>query len=187
MIATAERKAEGVWEALRGPIEAGRDVVVIEPTDLAMFRRRYQKLLPPAAASAIRDATYDVMEYVGRLLDEGRESGPLRRGDGTRVAYHSHCQQRTLDLEGPTVETLRSLGYDVETTSVECCGMAGSFGYKTEYYELSMEVGADLRDQITENGSPNQIVAASGTSCQEQLEDLLSTRVPHPIEVIAPT
>jgi Fe-S oxidoreductase len=186
MIASAERKAEAVWDALREPIEAGRDVVVVEPTDLAMFRRRYRKLLPPAAATALRDATYDVMEYVGKLLDEGADAGALRAGDGQGVAYHSHCQQRTLNLEGPTVEVLEALGYDVETSSAECCGMAGSFGYKSEYYELSMEVGQQLRAQLGDAAADGRVVAASGTSCQEQLEALLEGPVRHPIQLVAP-
>ncbi|MEF8795119.1 MAG: LUD domain-containing protein [Salinivenus sp.] len=186
MIATAERKARAVWEALREPIEAGRDVIVVEPTDLAMFRRRYRKLLPASAATALRDATYDVMEYAGRLIEDGQNPEPLRAGDGERVAYHSHCQQRTLDLEGPTVEVLDALGYDVETSSVECCGMAGSFGYKSEYYELSMEVGRDLQDQFAGAAADGHAVVASGTSCQEQLEALQDGPVRHPIQLIAP-
>ena len=186
MVATAEQKAEAVWEALRGPVEAGRDIVVIEPTDLAMFRRRYRKLLPASAATALRDATYDVMEYAGRLIEDGRNPEPLRAGDGERVAYHSHCQQRTLDLEGPTVDVLETLGYDVETSSVECCGMAGSFGYKSEYYELSMEVGRELQDQFAGAAAEGRVVAASGTSCQEQLEALQDGPVRHPIQRIAP-
>jgi iron-sulfur cluster protein len=186
MIASAEQKAEAVWDALREPIEAGRDVVVVEPTDLAMFRRRYRKFLPTAAATALRDATYDVMEYVGHLLDEGGDAGTLRAGDGQAVAYHSHCQQRTLDLEAPTVALLERLGYEVQTSSTECCGMAGSFGYKSEYYELSMEVGGELREQFADAAADGHVVAASGTSCQEQIEALLGGPVRHPVQLIAP-
>jgi len=186
MIASAEQKAEAVWAALRDPIEAGRDVVVVEPTDLAMFRRRYRQLLPERAATALRDATYDVMDYVGHLLEAGADAKALRAGDGRAVAYHSHCQQRTLELEGPTVTLLDRLGYDVETSAVECCGMAGSFGYKSEYYELSVEVGRELRDQFAGAAADGRDVVASGTSCQEQLEALLDGPVRHPIQLIAP-
>jgi len=186
MITSAGRKARAVWDALRAPIEAGRDVVVIEPTDLAMFRRRYDKLLPDEGARAMRDATVEVMDYVRRVLDDEGDAGPLPTGDGQAVAYHSHCQQRTLDLEAPTVALLERLGYDVETSSVECCGMAGSFGYKSEYYELSMAVGEELRDQFAAKKGATRSVVASGTSCQEQLQALLDTSVQHPIELIAP-
>ena len=187
MVASAERKAEAVWAALRAPIEAGRDVIVVEPTDLAMFRRRYRKLLPPAAAEAMREATYDVMGYVGQVLADGGDAGRLQSGGGRPVAYHSHCQQRTLELEQPTVALLETLGYDVQTSSVECCGMAGSFGYKSEYYELSMQVGEALREQFAAAEGEGQAVAASGTSCQEQLRALLETPVHHPIRLIAPS
>ena len=187
MVASAERKAEAVWAALRAPIEAGRDVIVVEPTDLAMFRRRYRKLLPPAAAEAMREATYDVMGYVGQVLADGGDAGRLQSGGGRPVAYHSHCQQRTLELEQPTVALLETLGYDVQTSSVECCGMAGSFGYKSEYYELSMQVGEALREQFAAAEREGQAVVASGTSCQEQLRALLETPVRHPIRLIAPS
>ena len=187
MIASAEQKAEAVWAALRAPIEAGRDVIVVEPTDLAMFRRRYRKLLPPAAAEAMREATYDVMDYVGQVLADGGDAGRLQSGGGRPVAYHSHCQQRTLELEQPTVALLETLGYDVQTSSVECCGMAGSFGYKSEYYELSMQVGEALREQFAAAEREGQAVVASGTSCQEQLRALLETPVHHPIRLIAPS
>ena len=187
MVASAEQKAEAVWAALRAPIEAGRDVIVVEPTDLAMFRRRYRKLLPPAAAEAMREATYDVMDYVGQVLADGGDAGRLQPGGGRPVAYHSHCQQRTLELEQPTVALLETLGYDVQTSSVECCGMAGSFGYKSEYYELSMQVGEALREQFAAAEREGQAVVASGTSCQEQLRALLETPVHHPIRLIAPS
>ena len=187
MVASAERKAEAVWAALRAPIEAGRDVIVVEPTDLAMFRRRYRKLLPPAAAEAMREATYDVMDYVGQVLADGGDAGRLQSGGGRPVAYHSHCQQRTLELEQPTVALLETLGYDVQTSSVECCGMAGSFGYKSEYYELSMQVGEALREQFAAAEREGQAVVASGTSCREQLRALLETPVRHPIRLIAPS
>ena len=187
MVASAERKAEAVWAALRAPIEAGRDVIVVEPTDLAMFRRRYRKLLPPAAAEAMREATYDVMDYVGQVLADGGDAGRLQPGGGRPVAYHSHCQQRTLELEQPAVALLETLGYDVQTSSVECCGMAGSFGYKSEYYELSMQVGEALREPFAAAEREGQAVVASGTSCQEQLRALLETPVHHPIRLIAPS
>jgi len=186
MVASAEQKARAVWAALRDPIDAGRDVVVIEPTDLAMFRRRYDKLLPDTAAATMAEASYEVVDYVRRLLAEGADPGSLRSGEGRAVAYHSHCQQRTLGLEHPTIALLDALEYDVQTSSVECCGMAGSFGYKSEYYELSMAVGDDLRDQFAGDERTGRAVVASGTSCQEQLTALLEEPVQHPVELIAP-
>ncbi|WP_269814494.1 heterodisulfide reductase-related iron-sulfur binding cluster, partial [Halorussus litoreus] len=110
----------------------------------------------------------------------------LTTGDGERVAYHSHCQQRTLGLDAHTEAVLKSLDYDVLTSDVECCGMAGSFGYKTEYYELSQAVGEDLADQFETSEARDRTVVASGTSCLEQLDSLLVRQPKHPIRLIDP-
>jgi Fe-S oxidoreductase len=80
------------------------------------------------------------------------------------------------------VSVLQTAGFDVTTSDVECCGMAGSFGYKTEYYDLSMDVGRDLKAQFTDDGV---LVATSGTSYVEQLCDL-TRDVTHPAELVAP-
>jgi Fe-S oxidoreductase len=110
------------------------------------------------------------MAYAYGLLEHGAEPTGLDGGDDTSVFYHAHCQQRTLDLEAHTVAVLEACGYDVTTSEVECCGMAGSFGYKTEYYDLAMAVGDDLAEQVT--AADPDVVAASGTSCLEQLEGM---------------
>ncbi|MFW5919990.1 MAG: (4Fe-4S)-binding protein, partial [Halanaeroarchaeum sp.] len=76
--------------------------------------------------------------------------------------------------------------YDVVTSDVECCGLAGSFGYKREYYELSVDVGETLADQFTTEETADRDVLASGTSCGDQLDHLLDRRPSHPIERIDP-
>jgi Fe-S oxidoreductase len=106
--------------------------------------------------------------------------------DTDRVAYHNHCQQRTLGVDRHTEAVLDHLGYDVLTSDVECCGMAGSFGYNSEYYELSVAVGNELVDQFTTPDARDRTVVASGTSCLDQLDSLLDRPSTHPIELIVP-
>jgi iron-sulfur cluster protein len=191
MIETAEARARAVYDVLEEAVAGGRPVLFVEPTDLAMVRRDYEKLLPAAAYEALRDASQDVLGYVGRRLEGGADASALQAGGGRRVAYHGHCQQRTLGAVGPTTRLLERLGYQVQGTDVECCGMAGSFGYKSEYYELSMKVGEELREQMVGAGAVD-VIAASGTSCQEQLEALagddggLDAPVVHPVQLVAP-
>ncbi|MDF9745111.1 LUD domain-containing protein [Natrinema salsiterrestre] len=183
MIATADRQASRLYAALAEDLDAGRDVVVIEPSDLAAMHREYERLLPEGSYERLRDGSYEICEYVYGLLENGADPDALSTGDGSQpVAYHSHCQQRTLDLEAPTVAVLESCGYAPETSNAECCGMAGSFGYKQEYYELSIDVGERLAGQVEDA----ETVVASGTSCGDQLETLLERDVPHPIELLAP-
>ena len=187
MISTAEKHAKAVYAGLADHLGAGRDVVVIEPSDLAMFHREYEKLLPEPAHNRLREGSYEVLEYVYGLLQNGADPGALAGPtDADGVAYHSHCQQRTLGLEGYTEVVLEELGYDVLTSEVECCGMAGSFGYKSEYYDLSVDVGDQLRSQFLTDDARERTVVASGTSCLEQLDSLLSRPSRHPVQLIAP-
>ncbi len=190
MIATAESKAHAAFADLEPYLEDGRDVVVIEPSGLAMFQREYSRLLPTADHGRVADTAYEIVEYVYGLLEAGGDasvlSGPEPTDDADGVAYHSHCQQRTLRLERHTEAVLDRLGYDVVTSDAECCGMAGSFGYKSEYYELSVAVGEDPAEGFRSDVARDRTVVASGTSCSEQPDLLLDRPWTHHIELIAP-
>jgi iron-sulfur cluster protein len=188
MVETAAERARRVAETLGPHVAAGRDVVVVEPSDLAMFRTEYEKLLSEAEYEPLREHSYEVMEYVYGLFHDGAEIEALDRADDRtgELAYHSHCQQRTLGLEPYTTSILERLDYDVLTSETECCGMAGSFGYKSEYYELSMDVGERLREQFSTPETRGRTLVASGTSCCEQLDALFARPAVHPVELIAP-
>ncbi len=196
MIATAARQARRTAEMLRGYIEAGRDVVVIEPSVLATFRLDNKRLLADGEGQflyeLLRNNCYDALEYLWSFIQgTGRDAAKLfpaaRHPLGTRVFYHSHCQQKTVGSAPATEALLRAAGFDVATSRVECCGMAGSFGYKKEYYELSMAVGEDLFKQVAEaeTDGPRTLVA-TGTSCHEQLSSGLKRPVYYPTELLEP-
>ncbi|NGM67765.1 LUD domain-containing protein [Natronolimnobius sp. AArcel1] len=189
MVDTAGGHAEQVADSLESYLEAGYDVVVIEPSDHAMFQREYEKLLAEEQYEPLASQSYEVFEYIYGLLENGADPAELRgadRGATKEIAYHSHCQQRTLGLESYTTAVLENLEYDVLTSDVECCGMAGSFGYKSEYYELSMDVGDRLGTQFETPEAAGRTVVASGTSCLEQLDSLLTRQPCHPITLIDP-
>jgi iron-sulfur cluster protein len=185
MIETAREHAEGVADALEPYVQNGWDVVVIEPSDLAMFRSDNEHLLPADRYDRLAENSYEVLEYAYGLLDQpGVDESRLRtkRTSDPDVAYHSHCQQRTLELESYTTAVLERLGYDVTTSQTECCGMAGSFGYKSDYYELSMDVGERLKTQL--EAEENRRIIASGTSCTDQIEALVGRKPAHPVELL---
>jgi Fe-S oxidoreductase len=156
-----------------------------------MFRLDYRHFLESPVFEEIRTRTFEAVEYLWRVLEERKlnaeEFFPASRHPrGTRLFYHSHCQQKTIGAAGATESLLREAGFDVVTSRVECCGMAGSFGYKKEFYELSMAVGEDLFAQVhaAEKDGPRTLVA-TGTSCQEQLYAGLKREVLHPMELLA--
>ncbi len=159
---------------------------MIEPSDLAMFLNEYERFLPERSFDRLSESSYEILEYVYWLVSNDPEKTNALTTGSERVAYHSHCQQRTLGLEGYTTTFLEELGHDVLTSTVECCGMAGSFGYKEQYYELAMDVGYELQDELEQSGERDRTVLASGTSCTDQLDALLDRKPRHPIEFIAP-
>lgn len=197
LIGTASQQARKTARILVRYIEEGRDVVVVEPSVLAMLRLDNRHLLTGPAEQdlyeRIREHSFDVVEYLSSFLHRtGRlpqsEFQASRSPLGIRVFYHSHCQQRTINAAAPTVDLLRAAGFDVVTSSVECCGMAGSFGYKKDFYELSIAVGEDLVKQVkaSESDGP-RIIVATGTSCQEQLHAMLGRSILHPVQLLLTT
>lgn len=196
LIATAAEQARRT-AALLGPhIAEGRDVVVVEPSVLAMFRLDYRHLLDGSEGQGVfeqlRGHTFDPAEYLWRFLERSHVDAaqvfPASAcARGKYLFYHSHCQQKTIGCAAPTTALLEAAGFDVVTSQVECCGMAGSFGYKKEFFELSQAVGRDLFDQVhaaEAERSPRALIA-SGTSCREQLQSGLGREVLHPMELLA--
>jgi len=195
MIATAKKHARHTADALLRYLDEGRDIIVVEPSALAMFRRDYRHLLADATRfDLLRTRSFDPLEYAARLItSSGRPANDwfdvAHSPVGPRLFLHSHCQQKTMGGAAPTETLLREIGFDVATSDVECCGMAGSFGYKKEYYEMSMAVADDLYGQVqaaeASGAGGVRALVASGTSCTEQLHSGLGRPVLHPIELLA--
>jgi Fe-S oxidoreductase len=74
--------------------------------------------------------------------------------------------------------------YSVEEIPSGCCGMAGSFGYEKEHYDLSMKVGELVLFPAVRNATPTTIIAASGTSCRHQIKDGTGRTAFHPVEIL---
>jgi Fe-S oxidoreductase len=98
---------------------------------------------------------------------------------------HGHCHQRALcGVEG-TAAALRLVpGLDVTVLDAGCCGMAGSFGFEKEHYDLSVKI-ANLALLPALAAAPDATVIAPGTSCRHQIRDLAHRRALHPLEVLA--
>jgi Fe-S oxidoreductase len=195
MMETAQRQARALAPVLKRYLDQGRQVVVLEPSVLAMLRFDFKHLLDdPETQTLLEQHSFEPLEVLWGVaqelrLDLAQIFSARRCPQGSRLFYHSHCQQRTCNSATQTVEVLRATGFDVVTSSVECCGMAGSFGYKHDYYELSMAVGEDLFAQVrrAEAEGGTRALVASGISCHEQLSAGLGRQVVHPAELLAST
>jgi Fe-S oxidoreductase len=195
MIATARQQARALAAMLQPYLGGGRKIVVVEPSVLAMLRFDNRHLLDdPHLVAALAANSHEPLQLVWDLarehgIDLAKLFPAANSRFGTRLFYHAHCQQRTCNASSQTIELLRAVGFDVATSTVECCGMAGSFGYKHDYYDLSMAVGADLFAQVraAEQDGGTRVLVASGVSCHDQLGAGMGRIVMHPAEVLVST
>jgi Fe-S oxidoreductase len=203
-LAEARTMSRSVIEGLEPWIAAGAEVVGLEPSCVACITEDAVRLLGEASpALLVGTATKEVLRFVEdnserleellmaeqleRDLRGGPEAGAAPRP--RRLVVHGHCQQKAAGWFPATLDVLARLpGVEVVPTRAECCGMAGSWGYKTDWYAVSRELGYRLIAEIDEIESvtgPADEVMACGTSCRAQLGDLGGRRPRHPVQLVA--
>jgi Fe-S oxidoreductase len=175
---TARERAEANLEALASRVREGWSVVYSEPSDAAMVQDEYLDLLPDSAgAETLAEHAYGICEY----FDLTRRDDAIDfAAPDQRLAYHGHCNQKALGTADHAAAVLDRAGYEVAALDSGCCGMAGSFGYHAEHYDLSQSIGDILREQISEVDADE--VVAPGASCRSQLDARDPT---HPVEKLA--
>ncbi len=141
--------------------------------------------LDPSERLRLADSVFDAGEYLARRLAEGGFPGPLRPLKG-RWVYYAPCHQREQGIGTPYAKILRKIpGLQLELigSSTDCCGMGGSLGYKKNFYDASMQLGASLIEKIRK-AAPEAVVTDC-LSCRLQFQHLLDLPVYHPMEVLA--
>ena len=175
-----DRAAHNV-ERLAPLVDDGWSVCFVEPSDAVMLQDEYADLLDDEAVYRVGASAYGVLEY----LDVHGDVAAVTRSDVSEsLTYHGHCNQTALNRDHHAANVLSAAGYEVDPLDSGCCGMAGSFGYEAEHYDLSQAIGRILFRQVEE--SPGETVVAPGASCRTQLGDRPGhERPPHPIEKVA--
>ena len=160
-------------------------MIACEPSDLVMLTKEYLDLVPSDLARQVARSARLAEDF---LLDEIKNDRIQFQFDGKprRILYHGHCQQKANYGTGSVLELLGTIpGAVVEEIDAGCCGMAGAFGYEKEHYQLSLEIAElGLAPRVRE-ASPETIIAASGTSCREQIAHTTDRTALHPLEVFA--
>ncbi|MEM9259048.1 MAG: FAD-linked oxidase C-terminal domain-containing protein, partial [Bacteroidota bacterium] len=182
-----ERAAKNV--ALFHPlVSADRPLVGLEPSAILSFRDEYPKLLRGAAAEQARELaqhTYTFDEFLFREFTAGRLGPDDFGANSARVVLHVHCHEKALGDARKCAATLAlPANFHVTLLDSGCCGMAGSFGYEAEHYELSKTIAEQSLLQHLRNLPEKTIVVANGTSCRHQVKDLLGVRVKSSAEVL---
>jgi FAD/FMN-containing dehydrogenase/Fe-S oxidoreductase len=173
---------------LRPLITADTPLIGVEPSAILTFRDEYIDLADDDQFETTKRLAQNVFmidEFIAREIEIGR----IRKEQFTKekriVKLHGHCQQKAISSVGPSVKML-SLpeNYSVEVIPSGCCGMAGSFGYEKEHYELSMKIGELVLFPAVRNQGENAVIAAAGTSCRHQIKDGTSHKALHPVEIL---
>ncbi|APW98362.1 FAD-binding oxidoreductase [Halobiforma lacisalsi AJ5] len=202
LLEEARERGRELLADLEPYLDRGWSVVFLEPSDASMVVDEYRSLLADSGTAAdggergwgdavddtrsrvdrLADNSYGVFEYLDRRgLDDDLAFDPDRR---ERLTYHGHCHQKARGADHHAVGVLRRAGYRVEPVDSTCCGMAGSFGYEAEHYDLSRSIGDLLRRKL--EASDGADVVAPGVSCRTQIGDFEGrSRPEHPVEALA--
>ena len=185
MLAEARAEAERTIAALAPYARRGVPIVGLEPSCLLTLRDEFLALVPTDAARAVAEAALLFEEFVARELDAGRWDPPLRPL-ARRAVVHGHCHQKAFGAMPAVVRALRAVpGLEADVIESSCCGMAGTFGYEREHYEISMRMAErDLLPAVRAAGA-DTLVVADGMSCKHQIAHGSGRRALHVAEVYA--
>jgi Fe-S oxidoreductase len=170
-------------------INKNTPLVGIEPSAILMFRDEYIDLLKDKKAKdkaqQIATYTYVFDEFIKKEYEEGNITPALFTEEKKEITLHVHCQQKALtNIEDSKKILSIPKNYKVKLLDSGCCGMAGSFGYEKEHYELSMKIGELKLFPVLRNLPENERIAATGTSCRHQIADGVHKKSEHPASIL---
>jgi Fe-S oxidoreductase len=166
--------------------EEGIPIIGIEPSALLSFRDEYLDLADDKEkARKLGQHAYLFEEFIAKEARAGNIDQALFKPIGKTLKYHGHCHQKALSEMSDIQTTLELIPESTpEKIPSGCCGMAGSFGYEKEHYEMSMQVGELVLFPAVREAKETELIVAPGTSCRHQIKDGTSTRAYHPAEVL---
>jgi len=170
----------------KGIIDSKTPLVGIEPSAILSFRDEYPKLATDQkAAKHLAKNTYLIDEFLASEIKAGIITDAAFTKTSKKMSFHAHCHQKAL---GDPKHTLRILNfptnYEASLIPSGCCGMAGSFGYEKEHYDVSMQIGEDVLFPELKKLPNTTVVVANGTSCRHQIKDGTRKKAFHPVEIL---
>ncbi|REE80485.1 hypothetical protein BX611_2128 [Lutibacter oceani] len=182
----AKEKADFNVNFFKTKITNTKPLVGIEPSAILTFRDEYLRLADDKeAAKEISKNTFTIEEFIKQEFDKNNITSECFTTKSAILKIHGHCQQKSLSSTEPTFKMLSiPKNYSVTIINSGCCGMAGSFGYEKEHYQISMQVGEDTLFPKIRNTEIDTIIAAPGTSCRHQIKDGTTRESKHPVSIL---
>ena len=175
-------------EMLYPCVERGISVIGIEPSAILSFRDEYPDLVKGGTKEKslkLAASVFTIDEFLADEFRAGRITSVSFTSDNEEVLVHVHCQQKAICGSSPTIEALSiPSGYNVREIPSGCCGMAGSFGYEKEHYDLANNIGELVLFPGIRDAKEGVIISAPGTSCRHHIKDGTGARSIHPVEVL---
>tara|TARA_R110002012_G_scaffold98093_1_gene235293 strand:- start:4388 stop:7303 length:2916 start_codon:yes stop_codon:yes gene_type:complete len=173
-------------ENLKEILNAGTPIVGLEPSAILSFRDEYQRLHDDKEQLQKLDKnSFLIEEFLAAEIVAGHISSDSFTEEERTVKIHGHCHQKALSNQKVTFDVLNlPKNYKVTIIPSGCCGMAGSFGYEKEHYEVSMQVGGLKLFPAVKKSSENTLIAANGTSCRHQIKDGTKREALHPVSIL---
>jgi len=172
-----------------GIIDENTPLIGVEPSAILMFRDEYLRLIKDEnlkkSAEKIAENTYLFEEFIKREYETGNISASDFTEARQKITLHVHCHQKALGNQEDSAFVLSiPKNYEVELLDAGCCGMAGSFGYEKEHYDLSMKIGELRLFPALRKTCETTQIAASGTSCRHQIHDGVHKHSEHPATIL---
>ncbi len=169
-------------------ISNDKPLIGIEPSAILGFRDEYPNLVDAnlrSTAENLAENVFTIEEFLAKELNAHKIDISKFTTKSETVYYHGHCHQKALS-SNTYAETILKMppNFKVETIDSGCCGMAGSFGYEKEHFDLSQQIGEDRLFPFLRKLKKEVIVSASGTSCRHQIRDGVNKTALHPIEIL---
>ncbi len=163
-------------------------LVGIEPSAILTFRDEYPDLVGndlKKAAQELSENALMIDEFLKREIESEIITNEIFTKEKRHIKLHGHCQQKAVASTDPTKFLLSfPKNYTVEEIPSGCCGMAGSFGYEKEHYEVSMKIGEMVLFPAVRKADSETLIAAPGTSCRNQIKDGTGRKALHPVEIL---
>jgi Fe-S oxidoreductase len=182
LVDEARTEAKRVLAALSPWVERGIPVLGLEPSCLLTLRDEFGVLLP--GTEALAKSAFLLEEFLAGEAEAGRLKLNLKP-IAPAALLHGHCHQKAFGAMGAVESVLRLIpGLKVETVESSCCGMAGSFGYEAEHYEVSMKMGEAGLLPAVRKALSDTLIVADGTSCRHQIEHGAKRQAMHVVRAL---